>query len=106
MLRISIHEPAEHAASLHLEGQIAGAWTAELDKVCARLLAEGRRLTLDLADVTLIDRPGITLLAALVRGGVELVRCSPFQHEQLRLATTRPAEAPPSIDCHECTRTC
>lgn len=90
MLRISIHEPAGDAASLRLEGQIAGAWTAELDKVCARLLAEGRRLTLDLADVTLIDRAGLALLAALVHHGVELARCSPFQEEQLRLATTLP----------------
>ena len=97
MLRISIHEPAGHAACLQLEGQLAGAWTAELDTVCARLLAEGRRLTLDLADVTLIDRPGIALLAALVRRGVELVRCSPFQQEQLRLAATPPGGTLPSL---------
>ena len=88
MLRISIHEPAGQAAALRLEGQITGAWTAELDRVCVRLLAEGCRLTLDLADVTLIDRPGVALLAALVRRGVALARCSPFQHEQIRLAVT------------------
>jgi ABC-type transporter Mla MlaB component len=97
MLRISIHEPAGQAASLQLEGQIAGAWTAELDQVCARLLAEGRRLTLDLADVTLIDRPGVALLAALVRRGVALARCSPFQQEQLRLAATPHGGTLPSL---------
>lgn len=88
MLRISIHEPAGQAAALRLEGQIAGAWTAELDRVCARLLAEGRRLTLDLADVTFIDRLGLTLLASLSHRGVALLRCSPFQKEQLRMASS------------------
>jgi ABC-type transporter Mla MlaB component len=97
MLRISIHQPAGPAAALRLEGQIAGPWTAELDRVCARLLAEGRRLTLDLADVTLIDRAGVALLAALVRRGVALARYSPFQQEQLRRAATPPGETLPSL---------
>ncbi len=86
MLRISVIESAEHAATLHLEGQVAGLWTAELGDLCERLLAERRRVTLDLADVSLIDRPGLALLAALSRRSVTLVRCSPFQEEQLRQA--------------------
>jgi ABC-type transporter Mla MlaB component len=84
MLRISVIESAENAATLHLEGQVAGLWTAELGDTCERLLGERRRLTLDLGDVSLIDRPGLALLADLSRRSVALVRCSPFQEEQLR----------------------
>jgi hypothetical protein len=36
--------------------------------------------------VSLIDRPGLALLADLSRRSVALVRCSPFQEEQLRQA--------------------
>jgi ABC-type transporter Mla MlaB component len=86
MLRVSLIESAENAATLHLEGQVAGPWTAELGDTCERLLAERRRLTLDLGDVSLIDRPGLALLASLSHRSVKLVRCSPFQEEQLRLA--------------------
>lgn len=84
MLRISVIESAENAATLHLEGQVAGLWTAELGDACERLLTTHHSLTLDLGDVSLIDRPGLALLAALSRRSVALVRCSPFQEEQLR----------------------
>jgi ABC-type transporter Mla MlaB component len=86
MLRISVIKPAENAATLHLEGQIAGPWTAELGEACERLLTERCRLTLDLGDVTLIDRPALALLADLSHRSVALVHCSPFQREQLRQA--------------------
>jgi len=86
MLRISVIESAENAATLHLEGQVVGPWTAELGETCERLLGERRRLTLDLGDVSLIDRPGLALLADLSRRSVALVRCSPFHEEQLRQA--------------------
>ncbi len=86
MLRISVIESAENAATLHLEGQVAGLWIAELGDTCERLLTERRRLTLDLGDVSLIDRPGLALLASLSRRAVVLVGCSPFHTEQLRQA--------------------
>ena len=59
---------------------------AELHDACGTLLAAGRRITLDLGDVTLIERPGFELLAALSHRSVVLVGCSPFQEEQLRQA--------------------
>jgi len=84
MLRISLIESPVTGAVLHLEGQIAGAWTAELRDTCERVLAAGRPLTLDLGDVSLIDRQGFDLLDALSLRNVSLARCSPFQEEQLR----------------------
>lgn len=86
MLRISVTESAENAFTLHLEGQLAGLWTAELGETCERLLLGCRHLTLDLGDVSLNDRPGLALLADLSRRSVALVRSSPFHEEQLRQA--------------------
>ena len=84
MLRISITESLHGSATLRLEGHLAGAWITELHDACERLLTAGRKITLDLGDVSLIERPGLDLLAALSRRAVRLVRCSPFQEEQLR----------------------
>ena len=88
MLRISINESEGNVVTLRLEGQIVGAWISELGGACERMLAADRKVTLDLGDVSLIDRPGLTLLASLSQRSVALVRCSPFQEEQLRLASS------------------
>ena len=84
MLRISTTESASGSATLRLEGHLAGAWIAELRDTCERMLATGRTLALDLGDVSHIDRPGFDLLATFSHRAVSLVRCSPFQAEQLR----------------------
>jgi ABC-type transporter Mla MlaB component len=86
MFRITAIESADKATTLRLEGQLAGPWTPELDLACELVLRAGCQLTLDLGDVSLIDRPGLALLASLSRRSVTLVRCSPFQEEQLRQA--------------------
>ena len=86
MLRISAIESAGNGTTLRLEGQLCGPWIDELDNAVERVLAAHRQLTLDLGDVSLIERPGLALLASLSRRSVALVRCSPFQVEQLRQA--------------------
>ena len=88
MLRITAIESTANTVTLRLEGQIVGAWTDELATACERVLGEKSTLTLDLGDVTLIDRSGFSLLAALARRGVSFSRCSPFQEEQLRFASS------------------
>ena len=86
MFRISAIESADNGTTLRLEGQLCGPWIDELDNAVERVLAAHRQLTLDLGDVSLIDRPGLALLASLSRRSVALTRCSPFQVEQLRQA--------------------
>ena len=86
MLRISAIESADNGTTLRLEGQLCGPWIDELDNAVERVLAAHLQLTLDLGDVSLIERPGLALLASLSRRSVALVRCSPFQVEQLRQA--------------------
>jgi len=86
MLRISNLESTENAATLRLEGQIAGPWTHELSTACERILATGCQLTLDLEDVNLIDRQALIVLSALSRRAVIFQHCSPFHDQQLKQA--------------------
>ena len=88
MLIISNSESETDVVTLRLEGQIIGDWISELNGVCEQMLTAGRKVTLDLGDVSLIDRPGLALLASLSQRGVALVRCSPFHEAQLRLASS------------------
>lgn len=92
MLRISTNKSGGNVVTLRLEGQIVGVWISELHEACERMLAAGHQVILDLKDVSLIDRRGLTLLASLSRQAVTLVRCSPFQEEQLRLASLSQSE--------------
>lgn len=96
MLRISAIYQDETTTTLRLEGHLAGAWIAELRDACERTLATGRKVTIDLAGVSLIERPGLDLLASLSRRPVRLVHCSPFQEEQLRRAVETSSEIPPA----------
>ena len=83
MLRI---EPVERSAGdcvLRLEGEVVGPWVAEIQRSCDQALAAGVKLTLDLADVTFIDRPGVELFRRLMRVGVVVLNCSPFLQTQL-----------------------
>ncbi len=86
MLRISHIESSENAATLRLEGQITGPWTQELSAACERILATGHTLTLDLQDVSLIDRQALSVLSALSRRAVVFRHCSPFHEELLKQA--------------------
>jgi anti-anti-sigma regulatory factor len=92
MLRISITSPAENTAMLWLEGHLAGVWIEELRHTCDQMLATGGRVILDLGGVSLIERPGVDLLASLSRRSVALTHCSPFQQEQIRQAVAATSE--------------
>lgn len=92
MLRISTAQSAPHSVTLYLEGQISGPWTAELRNACERELCDGNTIELDLADVTLVDRASLALLASLVPRGVRLTHTSLFLEEQLRLAVIAPQD--------------
>ena len=56
---------------------------AELRRSCDGVLAKGKRLTLDLSDVSFVDRDGVALLRSLKRTDVQLRNCSPFVALQL-----------------------
>jgi anti-anti-sigma regulatory factor len=69
--------------TIKLEGKILEAWVGAARDACA---VRGRRpLRLDLAAVTFVDAAGVQLLRDLLAEGVEIVACSNFVGELLRL---------------------
>jgi anti-anti-sigma regulatory factor len=73
---------------LSLSGRIDQEHIAEL----ARLIAaegNGRRITLDLKDVTLTGQDGIDFLAHCEAGGISLVNCDPYVREWITRQRTR-----------------
>lgn len=92
MLRISQALTADAQITLRLEGEINGRWVEELRRECARALdaaaPDGRRLVLDLADVSSIDASGLELFRKLRTRRVILTNCSLYVAELLNQSKT------------------
>ena len=71
--------------TLLIEGKVVGEAVDELNSCCDQALAEGRRLTLDVAGVSFIDRKGVALFHRLAARHVSVVNCSAFVAEQLKV---------------------
>lgn len=84
MLRISETELSGDATLLRLEGQLIGQWVSEFQIACERLLTDGRKLTLDLAEVSFVERNAMPLFVYLASHRVSFVNYSPFLAEQLK----------------------
>ncbi len=85
MVRISVVDSTESAVTLLLEGKVIGDAVDEVNSSCEQVLAKGRRLTLDLAGISFIDRNGVALFHRLSARQVSVVNCSGFVAEQLKL---------------------
>jgi hypothetical protein len=75
MLRITLEEGSRPRATLKLEGSIAGAWVALLERECLGLLQAWGELSLDLSGVGFVDRAGVEALGRLNRAAVEIRGC-------------------------------
>lgn len=84
MLRIT-SSTKDRAAWLKIEGKLVGPWVDECRTACARETGHGRRLALDLSEVTFVDADGVHLLRELVEQGAEIRARSSFVAELLRL---------------------
>jgi ABC-type transporter Mla MlaB component len=84
LLKISFSDTLGQEVTIRLEGQVSGPWVEELRRSCERLLLSGARLTLDMTDVSFIDKDGIALCQHLRTQQVALTHCSAFVVEQLR----------------------
>jgi anti-anti-sigma regulatory factor len=94
MLKISTVESGNHSVILRLEGRLLGPWVEALRGACEQTLDAGLPLTLDVDDVSFVDRDGVELLAGLRARRVRFIHCTPFLREQLR-AAERPTPATP-----------
>jgi len=84
MLRISIVESSKQLVTLRLEGHITGPWVEALRKICECELRDDKRLILDLADVSFVDRNGVALLTTLTKPQVAWINPQPLVAELLK----------------------
>lgn len=84
VLKIDVLHTGTDGAEFRLEGRVIGRWVEELRRACTPVLARGTRLTLDLGEVTFLDRDGAELLLGLPARQVVLLNCSAFLSEQLK----------------------
>jgi anti-anti-sigma regulatory factor len=84
VLKIVSSDIKDHARTLRLEGRVGGPWVTELRRACEQVLGAGLRLTLDLAEVSFVDRDGVMLFRDLQKSDVKLIHCSGFVVEQLK----------------------
>lgn len=79
MLKITLHDYVQ-ALTFKLEGQLAGAWVAELRQCwkTAASIRNSRRLIVDLTNVTFVDADGKLLLEELARESAEFVATGPM----------------------------
>ena len=84
MLRISETSNKGEETVLRLEGEIVGPWVEVAKEACEPLLGDGLPLTLDLSDVSHVDRQGLALLRELMDARVRLINGSPYLTERLK----------------------
>jgi hypothetical protein len=72
MLRISIHEDGT-VCRLELAGRLEGPWVAETESAWRASLHTGRKIEIDLRQLTALDEAGRDLLAAIHLAGACLI---------------------------------
>lgn len=72
MLRITVHEN-DAIWSLNLSGKLAGPWVAETANVWRLAPPSGKRIEVDLNEVTGVDAAGRTLLDSMQQAGARLL---------------------------------
>lgn len=83
MLRIIASVDPTAGMTAKLEGQVKGPWVDEVRRYCQRNLDTGP-LTLDVREISFIDREGVILLKDLISRGVRLVNSTAFVAELLK----------------------
>jgi len=84
MLKISTIERGEEAVRIRIDGQISGEGVKLLRETCTGHLDEGLKLSVDLQNVSFVDRDGVAALQNLQRHKVEFLNAPLFVTEQLR----------------------
>ena len=73
MLRITIANERAESATLKVEGRIAADWVELLEREVQTFLRQGKRLSLDLSAVTVIDARAADMLKRLRAHDVQIV---------------------------------
>lgn len=73
VLRITQHEGSDSGSVLRLEGRVVAEWASLLESECTELLRSHDEVSLDLADVSFIDRYGVEVFQRLSQAGAEIL---------------------------------
>jgi anti-anti-sigma regulatory factor len=84
MLKISMIESTAELVKIRIDGQITGRWVELMQGMCEVQLKKGLRVSLDLRNVSFVDRDGITVLRSLANRQVKFLNALPFIAEQIR----------------------
>jgi hypothetical protein len=88
MLRITVDQLSDPIV-LKLEGKLRGPWVTELEHCWQSMRRDcaGKRLRVELSDVTFVEEPGKILLAEMVHSGTDLVATGPMMKSILEEIT-------------------
>lgn len=78
MLRLTLQHTSPGEGVLQIDGKVAGPDAAVVQSEIARLLAERRRLVLDLAGVPFVDAAGVAVLCQHGPDRLALVNVQPY----------------------------
>ena len=84
MLKISTIEITEETVIIRIDGRISRECVKLLEKTCKAHLKKGLKLSVDLRNVSFVDRDGIAMLRKMTEYKVEFLNASPFIAEQIR----------------------
>jgi ABC-type transporter Mla MlaB component len=86
VLKISIVSNSDLAIHFQLEGNLAGPWVEELQRLSDEALSHQKTVSIDLEKVWFVDPRGVALLRDLAKRRVSEVNCSQFVSQQLKEA--------------------
>src|SRR5260370_33226307 len=83
MLKIEVGEKRREQVTVRLEGRLVGAWGDEVRRACEPFLGNRASLTVDFAQVSFVDREGVTLCRRLRESRAPRRDCAPFGKERI-----------------------
>jgi hypothetical protein len=86
MLRLTRVAATNATQTIKLEGKLLKPWVDEVRQACASGTGPSGRTSLDLSALTFVDAAGEGLLRDLIGQGIEVVACSNYVAELLRLS--------------------
>ena len=90
MLRITVQEDGS-LWRLHLAGRLEGAWVAETENTWRSAPGSGRRVEIDIREVTWIDQAGLRLLHSMNHAGARFVATGVAMEALVEEITGKPA---------------
>ena len=92
MVRIQLVELSNEPVRLRAEGRLTGSGVEELERTCDLHAGwKGKKLILDLHDVTIVDKCGIEFLKELMKAGAVTLNISAFLTTQACNPESRPS---------------